>query len=196
MIIIENKIISAEVVEKQFVCNLNACKGACCKEGDFGAPLDLEEKQTLDEIYPFVKPFLPEESIERIEKLGTSQWFEEPKEYGTTLLPDGACVFMTRDQLGIAHCGIEQAHNEGLINFKKPISCHLYPIRVESKDEIDHINYDRWDICSAACTLGEKEKVPVHQFVKQALVRKYGEEFYDQLDDAAKQYQHWSENPQ
>jgi len=196
MIIIEDKIISADVVEKQFICNLNACKGACCKEGDFGAPLEPEERNTLDEIYPAVKPFLLEESIHKIEKSGTNQWYENPKEYGTTLLPDGACVFMTRDELGIAHCGIEQAYNQGLTSFKKPISCHLYPIRVESNGKFEHLNYDVWEICSAACTLGKEKEVAVYQFLKDALIRKYGVEFYDQLDAAAKQYQHWSEIPE
>jgi len=194
MLIIENKIISPDVIEKQFICNLNACKGACCKEGDFGAPLEPEEKQILKEIYPIVKPFLTQESVDSIEQSGTSQWFEEPKEFGTSLLPDGACVFMTRDELGIAHCGIEQAHNAGLTDFKKPISCHLYPIRIESNDNYEHINYDVWDICSAACTLGKEKEIPVYQFVKDALIRKYGEEFYDRLEDGAKQYRHWSEN--
>lgn len=196
MIIIDNKIISADVIERQFICNLNACKGACCKEGDFGAPLEPEEQQTIDKIYPIVKPFLSKASNDRIEQLGTNQWYEEPKEHGTTLLPDGACVFMTRDALGIAHCGIEQAYNEGLTDFKKPISCHLYPIRIESNDKFDHLNYDVWDICSAACDLGKEKEVAVYQFVKDALIRKYGEDFYDQLADAANQYQHWSENPE
>ncbi len=192
MIIIEDKIVGADVVEKQFICNLNACKGACCWEGDFGAPVTEEETAKLEAIFPDLKPFLLPEGIAMIEKKGVAVFYKEPEEFGTPLLPSGACAFMTKDELGISHCGIEQAYNKGITDFKKPISCHLYPIRVEKGAVYETLNYDKWDICSAACTLGEEHQVPIYQFVKEAIIRKYGQDFYDQLDAAAKEYKHWS----
>lgn len=185
MILIENKIISDDVITEKFVCNLNACKGACCWEGDFGAPLELEELPILKQIYPAIKPFLTAEGIAVIEEEGTYRYYNEPEEYGTTLIENGACVFMTTDALGVAQCGIEQAYKAGVTDFKKPISCHLYPIRVENLGEMTALNYDEWDICSAACTLGEKLKMPVYVFLKEPLIRKFGADFYKELCVAA-----------
>ena len=187
MLIIQDILVSEEIVEEQFLCNLSACKGACCWEGDFGAPLEKAELSTLERIYPEVKPFLSQEGIEVIEKQGLYAYYDTPSEYGTTLLENGACTFMIYDELGIAKCGIEQAYNAGAIDFKKPVSCHLYPIRVtENKNSgFIGVNYDRWDICSAACTLGKQEQLPVYKFVKDGLIRKFGEDFYDELDAAA-----------
>lgn len=184
MIIIDEILISDAVVDTHFLCNLTACKGACCWEGDFGAPLELEEMKTLERVYEDIKPFLEPEGIEVLEKKGLFTYFEEPEEHGTTLLDNGACAYLTKDKSGIAQCGIEQAHKAGATDFYKPISCHLYPIRV-NKDEgkaFEALNYDEWDICSAACALGKKKQLPVYQFVKEALIRKYGADFYDQLD--------------
>jgi len=188
MIIIQEKLISDDVVEKQFLCNLKACKGACCWEGDWGAPLDKTELDVLEKIYDKVAPFLTEEGKKVIAEKGSYVYYEEPAEYGTTLLKNGACAFMTKDELGIAKCGIEQAYLAGEVDFKKPISCHLYPIRVTKNEETDFeaLNYDEWEICSAACDLGKKEQLPVYQFLKEAITRKYGEDFYEELDAAAK----------
>lgn len=188
MLIIQDKFISLDVIEKQFLCNLNACKGACCWEGDFGAPLEQKEMQILVDAYDDIKPFLLPEAIAQIEEIGLYAFYKEAKEYGTTLMPDGACVFMTRDALGMAKCGIEQAYKAGATDFYKPISCHLYPIRVTKNEEVNFeaLNYDEWDICSAACELGKKEQLPVYQFLKTAISRKYGEAFYEELDAAAK----------
>jgi len=188
MIIIDEILISDAVVEEHFLCNLKACKGACCWEGDFGAPLEKAEMKKLEAIYDDIKPYLAPKGIAEIEKKGLFTFFEEPKEFGTSLLDNGACVYMTKDALGIAQCGIEQAHRAGVTDFYKPISCHLYPIRVNKDEErsFEAINYDIWDICSAACTLGKKEKLPIYQFVKEALVRKYGADFYEQLDETVK----------
>ena len=188
MLIIQDKLISDDVIQEQFICNLKACKGACCWEGDFGAPLEKEEIEILETIYEKIKPHLTEAGIKAIEEKGTSVYYENPKEHGTSLQPDGACSFMTKDELGIAKCGIEQAYIAGDIDFKKPISCHLYPIRINKDERVlfEALNYDHWDICSAACDLGKKEEVPVYQFLKEPLIRKYGEEFYEELDAAAK----------
>ena len=187
MLIIQDKFVSLDVIEKQFVCNLNACKGACCWEGDYGAPLEKAELQVLVDTYEDVKPYLSQVAIERIEEVGLYTYYEEAGEYGTELMPNGACVFMTYDELGFAKCGIEQAYRAGAVDFYKPISCHLYPIRIHknSQTNFEALNYDKWDICSAACELGKKEQVPVYQFLKNAISRKYGEGFYEELDAAA-----------
>lgn len=187
MIMIQDKIIQDDVISEHFLCNLNACKGACCWEGDYGAPLSTEELHTLERIYEDVKPFLTPEGIKAIEDKGLFTYFKEPKEYGTTLLDNEACAYLTIGKDGIAMCGIEQAYNAGKTDFYKPISCHLYPIRIEENrvNGFDVLTYDRWDICSAACTLGKKEKLPVYKFVKNALVRKYGAAFYEELEAAA-----------
>lgn len=188
MLIVQDKIISEDVIEKAFICNLNACKGACCWEGDFGAPLEMEEIEKLNEIIDEVRPYLSQEGLDVIKKKGVFDFYKEENEFGTPLLENGACAFMTKDEKGHAQCGIEQAYNDGKVNFKKPISCHLYPIRVTELPEYDALNYDRWDICSAACTLGEKEQVPVYRFLKEALIRKYGDSFYEELEAAATFY--------
>lgn len=188
MIMINDVLVTDEVVQEHFLCNLNACKGACCWEGDSGAPLEKEELHILEQIYDKVKPFLRPEGLRAIEQDGVYSYFEEAKEYGTTLVNNGACAYMTYDQYGIAQCGIEQAHNAGEIDFKKPVSCHLYPIRIERNPHsgLDILQYDRWDICTAACTLGAKEQLPIYRFVKDALIRKYGEAFYEALDETVK----------
>lgn len=188
MLVIQEVLISDDIIEAQFLCNLQACKGACCWEGDWGAPLETEELQTLERIYEDVKPFLTRAGIAAIEANGPFTFFEDARDYGTTLQPDGACAYMTYDEQGVAKCGIEQAYLAGATDFKKPISCHLYPIRVHHnrKQGFEALNYDRWDICSAACERGRKEQLPLYRFVREALVRKYGEAFYEELDAAAR----------
>ena len=184
MIIIQDKLLSDDIFEVQFLCNLNACKGACCWEGEFGATLEAEELDTLDKIYEDIKPFLDPLGIEKIEASGKYRYYEEMEEHGTTLLPSGACVFMTLKD-GKAKCGIEAAYEAGITDFKKPISCHLYPIRVSTNEAgtFEALNYDKWDICKAACQLGKKEELPMYRFLKDALVRKYGTAFYEEMEN-------------
>jgi len=186
MIIVQDKLVSDDLVEEQFVCNLSACKGACCWEGDYGAPLEEAELPVLDSIFEKVKPFLSPAGIAAIEAQGKYIRVEQAGEWATVLVDNGPCAYMTLDALGIAKCGIEQAWKAGAIDFQKPISCHLYPVRVEKNEAVgfEALNYDRWDICTAACELGKKEQIPVYQFVKNALVRKYGQDFYDELEGA------------
>jgi hypothetical protein len=181
MIVIEDKIISDDVVEEQFVCDLNACKGACCVEGDFGAPLDKSELEILDSIYDKVKPYLTEEGIKTIEEQGKHVFVKGNKEYCTPLMKGGGCAWLNHDSNGVVICGIEKAYRDGVINWKKPISCHLYPIRISKKNGFDAVNYERWSICKAACKNGKALKVPVYKFLKDPLIRKYGEEFYNTL---------------
>jgi len=187
MLIIQDKIISQDVIEEQFMCALDACKGACCWQGDFGAPLSDLEIDQLSEDIEEIKPLLTETGKELIEEQGIWAMYDKGKFKGTALLESGACAFMTKDENGIAQCGIEQAHQSGKSSLLKPISCHLYPVRITEEPQLNFsaLNYDRWDICSAACTKGASEKMPVYRFAKAALIRKYGEDFYEELDAAA-----------
>lgn len=188
MILIDNIIVADEVVEEDFVCNISKCKGACCWEGDYGAPLEENEKEILVEIYEKVEPYLHQKNNDQIREEGLYKYYEKPKEYGTALMPDGACVFLVKNEIGIASCGIELAHKDKKIDFKKPISCELYPIRIDNNGQNGFLNliYDKWDICRNLCKVDKSIKIPLYQFVKAALIRKFGKAFYEQLDGAAK----------
>ncbi len=187
MIWIEGRLVSDALVEEYFACQLSVCKGACCWEGDLGAPLEAAEAATLDAIYEQVRPFLSPAGIAAIEQQGRYVRYEETEDYGTPLIDGGPCAYMVLGADGIAQCGIERAYQAGATNFQKPISCHLYPVRVTYHPEtgFEALNYHQWEICSAACRRGEAEKIPVYRFVREALVRKYGQEFYDALEGAA-----------
>ncbi len=181
MILVGNVVLSDDIKENFFVCDLEACKGACCVEGDAGAPLEDEETKILEEIYPLVKDYITEEGRKVIEAQGT--WvIDKDGDKGTPTLGDNReCAYALYDERGILKCGIEQAYLDGKISWKKPISCHLYPIRVTKYDQYDALNYDRWHICDPACQLGKSLQVPLYAFLKDALVRKYGEAWYAEL---------------
>ena len=181
-------IVSEDIIEKDFVCNLHACKGACCIEGEAGAPVTKEEVSILKDIYPKVKPFLRPEGIAAIEKQGTHIQTEHD-ELETPLVDGKECAYVTFTDRGIASCGIEDAYNAGAIDFIKPVSCHLYPVRVQEYSEFAAVNYHRWPICDDACTLGKELQVPVYKFVKTALIRKFGENWYAQLEKVASEKQ-------
>lgn len=186
MIAIDNVLLSDQVVEEQFVCDLNACKGGCCVDGDCGAPLTEEETQIIAKVYPTVKPYLLPEYVEEVKKQGTHTIDDE---YGfvTPTVNGGICVYAYTDEVGIVKCAFEKAYNEGKIDFKKPISCHLYPIRIKQMDGYEAVNYEpRKQMCKPACKLGKQLKVPVYKFLKDSITRKYGEAFYDTLDAVAK----------
>jgi hypothetical protein len=190
MIAIDNKLVSDELVEEQFVCDLIKCKGGCCVDGDAGAPLEESEKQKIEEVFEAVKPYLSKDHLAEIERQGL---YVYNKEFGwvTPAINGGICVYAITDSRGIVKCGIEQAYYDGKVQWKKPISCHLFPVRIKkSKNgKTDYVNYEpREDLCKPACKLGKKMKMPVYQFLKEALVRKYGEEFYEALDAVAKDY--------
>jgi hypothetical protein len=185
MIAIDNVLLSDDVIEAQFVCDLERCKGGCCVDGDCGAPLTEEEAKIIAEILPIVKPYLPQEYIAEIEKQGTHVL---DAEHGlvTPTVNGGICVYAFTDTLGVVKCGIEAAHRDGLIDFKKPISCHLFPIRIDTSAEYELVNYEpRKTLCRPACKLGKKLEVPVYQFLKEPIIRKYGESFYEALDAVA-----------
>lgn len=176
-------IVSEDILEKEFVCNLTACHGACCVDGDAGAPLNEEETKILDEIYDKVKPFLRPEGIAAIEAQG--KWVVGTDgELETPLIDNKDCAYVIFDGK-TALCGIEQAYNQGEVTWKKPVSCHLYPIRVKDYSEFAAVNYDRWDICSDACALGKELEVPVYKFVKEALIRRFGIDWYTELEKVA-----------
>lgn len=181
-------IVSEEILEKDFVCNLSACKGACCIAGDAGAPLEESELQLMKDVYPEVKPFLRKEGIEAIEQQGiyTTNEFGE---HETPLIDNADCAYVIFDEKNTALCAIEEAYNSGLISWKKPVSCHLYPIRIREYSEFSGVNYDKWEICDDACSLGKELAVPVYKFVKQALIRKFGEDWYMELEKVAEDYQ-------
>ena len=177
-------IVSEDIIEKDFVCNLSACKGACCIDGDAGVPLEKDEAKMLVDIYPKVKPFLRQQSIEVIEAQGTYITTEEG-ELETPLLNGADCVYVNFDDHGIALCAIEEAYNQGEISWKKPVSCHLYPVRVKDYSEFSAVNYHKWEICDDACALGKELQVPIYKFVKEALIRKFGEDWYMELEKVA-----------
>lgn len=188
MIAIQDVLISDDLVEKKFVCNLNACKGACCWDGDYGAPVLEDEVKIIDQNIEVIKEGLDARSVALIDEKDWKDKFSEDQWEGTALHPDGSCVFIVKDPSGISMCGIEQAWMDKKIDYRKPLSCHLYPIRVNRNPELgfEAWNYDKWDICSAACSLGEELKIPVYKFAKEAIIRAKGEEFYNALDAAAK----------
>lgn len=188
MIVIDDKRISDDIIEEQFVCDLLACKGACCVEGDIGAPLEESELKTLDDIFDKVKTFLTKEGIEMMEKNGKYLYIKEEKHWATPLMKhNNGCAWMNYDKNGVVICGIEKAYNEGLIDFKKPISCHLYPIRLTKYKHYEAVNYERWNVCKAACKNGKALKVPMYKFLKESITRKYGEEFYKVLEKIAEE---------
>jgi len=190
VIVIDNLLISDDVVEKQFVCDLAKCKGGCCEDGDAGAPLEDRELQIVQDNYEKIKPYLSEAAIREIEKNGKYVHSEEFGWVTPTLASENEiCVYGRRDENGIIKCAFEQAYNDGLINWKKPVSCHLYPVVVKKgrHGEFENVNYlPRETLCKPACKLGQRLKMPAYKFLKEALIRKYGEEFYQVLDKIAK----------
>jgi hypothetical protein len=178
---IQDKIVSTQIFERQFVCDLTACKGACCIEGNGGAPVTKEEvdiiEANLDKVLPYMRP----EGIAAIEAQGVV-YEDEDFEPATTLVNGKECAFVYFDQTNTTKCAIEKAHREGQIDFIKPISCHLYPIRTKQFNEYTALNYEKWDICEPACACGEKLDVPVYKFLKEPLIRAFGPEFYKELE--------------
>lgn len=184
MIEIGTTLVSDDLVEKRFVCDLNACKGACCILGDSGAPLEDGEEQILEDIYPIVEPYLTEKGKKAIKKYG--KWMVDTDGDKVTPLVGGnkECAY-TIFENDIAFCGIEKAFRDGKVEWQKPVSCHLYPVRISKHKKFTAVNYETWDICKPACSCGEKLKVPVYKFVKTALVRRFGSDWYKQLELAA-----------
>lgn len=194
MIAIDNVLISDEVVQEQFVCDLTKCKGGCCEDGDAGAPMTKEELKYLNNYYDVLLPYMTPEGIAEIARQGK---YIYDVEFGwvTPTINGQICAYGFKDSKGIIKCAIEQAYNDGKIPWKKPISCHLFPIKISRSEidpEMEYVNYEpREDLCKAACKLGKQLKVPAYVFLKESIIRQYGEEFYQILDETAK---HMKEN--
>jgi hypothetical protein len=188
MIAIDHVLISDEIVQEAFVCDLSSCKGGCCEDGDAGAPLEKDELEQLNTYYQLVKPYMTAEGIAQVEKNGKYLY---DREFGwvTPTIQGALCAYGKKDKNGVIKCAIEQAYLEGKITWKKPISCHLFPVRIKKSKrdpDVEYLNDEpREDLCKAACSLGNKLSVPVYVFLKESLVRKYGEDFYQALEQAA-----------
>ncbi|HSH50794.1 MAG TPA: DUF3109 family protein [Bacteroidales bacterium] len=187
MIQVGNCIVSTELLDEKFVCNLNKCKGHCCVEGESGAPLEEGEDKLIEKNFNGFKSFLRPESVEAIEKNGFSL-IDKDNELVTPLLKEKECVYAIFEN-GIAKCGIEKAFFAGKSKFRKPISCHLYPVRIKKLfDDVDGLNYHFWNVCDPARDLGHKKNVFTYEFLEDALVRKYGRKWYNELKEAAETY--------
>jgi hypothetical protein len=187
LIVIDNILVSDEVVSEQFVCDLNKCKGGCCEDGDSGAPLTNDELEYLRDFIEEFKPYITPEGLKVLEMEGL---YKYDQEFGwvTPTIAGRMCAYGFRDQQGIIKCGIEQAHLDKKIPWRKPISCHLFPVKItrNKRHNQEYVNYEpREDLCKAACKLGKQLKVPVYVFLKEALIRKYGPDFYAALEATA-----------
>lgn len=177
---IDDKLVSTQLFEQKFVCDLNACKGACCIHGDAGAPLNYEEVDQIEEDLDLIIPYMRPEGIAAVEKTGVF-YMDQDGEPVTTLVNGAECAFVYFDENNITKCAIEKAFLEGKTTFKKPISCHLYPIRVKKFNEYEALNFDHWDICAPACACGEQLNVPVYRFLKEPIIRAWGVPFFEEL---------------
>ncbi len=188
MIIVGQTLVSEDLFEEQFVCDLNACKGACCVEGESGAPLERDELLQIEENLEKVRPFMRSEGIRALEENGPYT-VDSDGDFVTSLVGNhGECVFVTFDEKGIAKCALEQAYNAGATSWKKPISCHLYPVRLAQLTEYVAVNYHRWQVCEPACACGATLKVPVYRFLRDPLIRRFGEDWYSELEEIANQW--------
>ncbi|MFA8301368.1 MAG: DUF3109 family protein [Hyphomicrobiales bacterium] len=179
MIVIGDTIVSEDIARIKFCCNLAMCKGECCVEGDSGAPLEELEIPILEEIYEEVKPYMTEEGINVIESNGSFD-YDEDGDYATPLVNNQECAYVNYKN-GVTYCAIEKAYLDGKIDWKKPISCHLYPVRLSKYKEFIAVNYHKWSICSTALKKGHQSGVPLFEYLKEPLTRQFGEEWYDTL---------------
>jgi len=179
MIIIDDTVVSDDLANIKFACNLKKCKGACCVEGDAGAPLLEEEIGELEDCVDEVKPYMTEKGLKVIEEMGVFE-YDMAGQFVTPLVDGCECAFAIFNE-GIAWCAIEKAWTEGKVRFRKPVSCHLYPIRITTYENYDAVNYHQWHICKQALVHGRREDVPLYKFLKEALIRKYGEQWYNDL---------------
>jgi len=187
MIEIDDKLISDDLFSKQFVCDLQKCKGVCCVEGDAGAPLTKKEVENIEKNLDVIKPEMRKEGLKAIEDNGIF-YLDDDGEQVTTLVNGKECAFVFFDENNVAKCSIESAFLKNKLEFRKPISCHLYPIRVKKYNNFQAINIDNWHICKSACECGTKLNVPTFKFLKQAIVRMWGDEFYQDLETINNKY--------
>lgn len=185
MIQLGDVVISSEIFTEKFFCDLESCKGACCIEGDAGAPIDDSEARQLEEILPVVWNDLSEDARAVIKKQGVA-YRDSEGDLVTSIVNDKDCVFTFHDEKGCCGCAIEKAFREGRCNFLKPLSCHLYPIRIGRYGQYTSISYHKWDVCKAAPILGKRKNIAVYQFLKEPLVRMFGDSWYKELEECAK----------
>lgn len=188
MVQIDDVVVSLDVLRESFCCDLGACKGACCIEGDAGAPVELEEVEKLEAVLPLIWKDLSPEAQDVINRQGVV-YTDEEGDLVTSIVNGKDCVFTCYDQSGCCYCAIEKAYRAGLTDFYKPVSCHLYPIRVGDYGPYKAVNYHRWDVCKAAVLMGRKENIPVYRFLREPLIRKFGEVWYRELEDVVQELQ-------
>ena len=186
MLQVQDVVVSFDVLKEKFLCDLSACKGACCIEGDAGAPVELDEVEKLEEVLPLIEDELSPEARAVIDEQGVV-YVDQEGDLVTSIVNGKDCVFTCYDDKGCCYCAIEKAFREGKTDFMKPVSCHLYPIRVKDFGEFKGVNYNRWDVCKAAVLLGQKENLPVYKFLKEPLIRKFGAEWYAELETAVEE---------
>lgn len=187
MIQIDDAIVALDIIEENFICDLSACKGTCCVEGESGAPLENEEVSILEKLLPIVWCDLSSQAQQVITEQGVA-YQDHDGDMVTSIVNGKDCVFTYYDKSGMCKCAIEKAYKEGKTDFYKPISCHLYPIRLEKYKDFTAVNYHRWRVCKAAVLLGDKEGVKIYQFLKEPLIRQFGEVWYNELCLAADEY--------
>jgi hypothetical protein len=186
MIHIKDTIVSIDVLKEYFLCDLTACKGICCVEGDAGAPVEESEVAELQGVLPAVWDDLSPEAQALVEQQGVV-YRDTDGEYLSSIVANADCVFTCYDANGICSCSIEKAYREGKTDFYKPVSCHLYPVRIVQYKGFRAVNYHRWSVCQAAILNGKKEQIRVYQFLKDPLIRKFGAEWYQMLCEAAEE---------
>lgn len=186
MIVIDDCIVSDDIIQEKFCCNLEKCKGICCVLGDAGAPLSDEELSILDDIIGDIKPYISKAGLKAIAKSGCYE-VDSDGEYVTPLIDGKECAYVVFDSKGIAQCAIEKAYLNGIIDFRKPLSCHLYPIRITKNKTFEAVNYHQWEVCKDARHLGMKLNMTVLDFLKEPLIRTYGEEWYKALHALARE---------
>lgn len=180
MFLIQDTLVSLDVIEKDFCCDLKACCGNCCIEGDAGAPINDDELNEIEKILPIVLPRMSRKARKVVEQQGLS-YIDPSGERVLSIVDNRECVFMQRDENRCCYCLLEQAYEQGLTQWRKPVSCALYPIRLTKVGERVGVEYNRWDICYPARLLGKKEHIAVYQFLKEPLIRRFGQEWYDEL---------------
>lgn len=187
MLEIQNTLISLDLIERFFCCDLDACLGACCIEGDAGAPITTAEKEKIEEVLPTVYADLLPAARQEIDERGVS-YIDEEGDLVTTIVNGRDCVFTCYDKGGKCLCALERAYREGKTDFRKPVSCHLYPVRITEYPSFTAVNFHRWKICRPAESLGRKLKIRAYQFLREPLIARFGKEWYDELVMAAEAY--------
>ncbi len=193
MIQIQQTLLSDDIFNEQFICDLCKCKGQCCVDGESGAPITQEEYVQIQRILPLIQDMLSPEAQSLINKQGIA-YTDEDGELVTSIINGEECVFTWFDEEGVCKCAIDTAFREGLTDVQKPISCHLYPIRLTDYTDFTAVNYHRWSICKPAIKLGRKESLPIYRFLREPLIRRFGKDWYKEVCEVAKLMQTQKKN--